>query len=498
MFSKIGLFLDSITMYRLVLYGLLTELFYSLILGLLGKLPYSATELATSAGILILFCILANMVISRLVRVAANPESSAITALILYLVLSPLNLTTLVLASVIAMASKYFLTINKKHLFNPSALALFVLGSGSAAWWVGLLPMLPVVLSVGLLIVAKLRRFHMFFGFLVAAILLNLISFTFLNVNPLIMMTQMFATWPVIFFGTVMLTEPLTTPPTRSAQTLYGAIVGILYGTSVSTFSWYWPPEFKLLLANLLSFWVSFRFRIFPELIKRTQLVPGIYEFSFSKDPRLVFKPGQFMEWTFVHDNQDDRGARRYFTIASSPTEKDLKICIRLNREKSSSFKNGLLNLRKGDRLTASGLQGDFVLPTDKTNKLVFIAGGIGITPFRSMVKYLEDSNEERSIILFYVNKSADDIVYRDVFMKKSGLDLKVVNVLTDLESVPENWGGKTGRVDERMIREEVPDYIDRTYYLSGPSGMVDSYKEILKKMGVGSRRIVTDYFPGY
>ena len=130
---------------------------------------------------------------------------------------------------------------------------------------------------------------------------------------------------------------------------------------------------------------------------------------------KLKFKPGQYLEWTLPHEKIDNRGMRRYFTIASSPTEKDMIMGVKFY-DKPSSYKQSLISLENQGIVVASQLAGDFTLPKDKNKKLIFIAGGIGVTPFRSMIKYLIDNNEKRDIVIFYSNKSFADIAYKEIF----------------------------------------------------------------------------------
>jgi len=204
------------------------------------------------------------------------------------------------------------------------------------------------------------------------------------------------------------------------------------------------------------------------------------------------------MEWTVPHKHPDARGNRRYFSIASSPTEGTLRLGVKFYPG-GSSFKQALFSLDDQISIVAAQISGDFTLPRDKDRKLVFIAGGIGITPFRSMIKYLLDKNEKRSIIVFYSNKNADEIIYNDIFARaRNELGIKFVYTLTDRDSVPPNWRGKLGRIDENMIRSEVQDYHDRTFYLSGPHLLVTSFEGVLKNMGIKKEKIKTDFFPGF
>jgi len=142
---------------------------------------------------------------------------------------------------------------------------------------------------------------------------------------------------------------------------------------------------------------------------------------------------------------------------------------------------------------------GDLVLPRDRQQKLVFLAGGIGITPFRSMIQYLLDTHQRRPIVLFYTNKTIADILYRDVFDRaERELGLEVIYTLTDKRQLPAGWKGRVGRLSPYLIQAVVPDYRACTFYVSGPNQMVDSFKGVLRELGINSARIKTDFFPGF
>jgi ferredoxin-NADP reductase len=139
-------------------------------------------------------------------------------------------------------------------------------------------------------------------------------------------------------------------------------------------------------------------------------------------------------------------------------------------------------------------------LPKDTTKKLVFVAGGIGITPFRSMVKHLIDSGGERDIILFYMIADPSEISYSDLFAQAAKHGLRLVPVLSTSGGAnpPTSWTGKTGYLTADLINAEVPDYLERTFYMSGPSAMVANYTTLLKTMKVPASSIKKDYFSGY
>lgn len=153
----------------------------------------------------------------------------------------------------------------------------------------------------------------------------------------------------------------------------------------------------------------------------------------------------------------------------------------------------------KGDTVIASQLAGEFVLPHDTNKKMAFIAGGIGITPFRSMVQYLIDKGEKRPVTVLYSNRTASEIAYRDVFDRaERELGVKTVYTLTDTKNIPKDWDGHAGHINEAMVAKEIPDYKERTFYISGPRSMVVACEKVLGGMGIKKSRIKTDFFPGF
>jgi ferredoxin-NADP reductase len=279
---------------------------------------------------------------------------------------------------------------------------------------------------------------------------------------------------------------------------VYGVVVGCLFAPFLHLGHVYSTPELALLAGNLFSYLMSPRATYLLKLEQTTRLAPDIYEFRFRDGTNLRFRPGQYLEWTLRHSCPDSRGNRRYFTIASSAGEREVRLGVKFYPG-ASSFKRALLAMRPGDEIVASQLAGEFVLPAGKRQKLVFMAGGIGITPFRSMIRSLLDHGEKRPITVLYSNKTAQEIVYADVLEEaRKQLGIKTVYTLTDANHVPPDWQGGTGRIDAEMIAKAVPDYRERTFYLSGPRTLVVGFEEALTNMGIPKRRIKTDFFPGF
>src|ERR1035437_1678303 len=480
MLKIIDNFLNRTTMYKVVLYYLIILWVIALMFSFLGILSYTPISMVISLVILLVVAWATNNIFAYVFKVPANTESIYISVFILALIITPALIPVeyifLGWVAVLAMSSKYILAINHKHVFNPVAIALVLTAiflNQTASWWVGTLVMTPFVLIGGLLIVRKIKRKDLTISFFAIAIFTTL-YFSFINgVDVFKTLGMALSHSPILFFTFIMITEPLTTPPSRTLRILYGTLVGFLFAPQVHIGSLFLTPELTLIFGNVFSYLVSPKKRLTLKLKEAIQVTPDTAEFIFDTDEPFYFKPGQYLEWTLGHKKVDSRGNRRYFTIASSPTEKELRLGVKFY-PKPSSFKKALAYLNDGDTIIASQLSGDFVLPRNKKRKLVFIAGGIGITPFRSMIKYLIDTKQKRDIVLIYSNKTEMDIVYKDIFDQASGyLNLKTIYTLTDLKDEQTNWVGKRGFVDGKMILEEIKDWKERTFYISGPPSMV-------------------------
>jgi ferredoxin-NADP reductase/Na+-transporting NADH:ubiquinone oxidoreductase subunit NqrB len=491
-------FIDRTTMYRLVLYYLLVLLVAGIAFGVVGILPYAPLSIIWSAFVLILSAWLASLFFSWAFDAIANTESFLITALILTLILQPVSVFnvsgTLILASiaVVAMASKYFLAIGKRHLFNPAAFAAALSGlvlGVYATWWVaGNIPLLPFILVGGLMVVQKLRKFDLIAAFGAAAI----ITVALTALNPISGVWEMFLHSALLFFAFVMLTEPLTMPPTRRLRIAYGILVGILFVPGIHIGSYHFAPEIALLVGNLFAYALSPGRRHVLSFVERRPLASGIYEYLFKSDQPLRFIPGQYLEWTLDSVPFDSRGNRRFFTIASAPEDELVALGVRLY-DTPSAFKRTLNALPIGGKISVASLSGDFTLPSDPKKKLAFLAGGIGVTPFASMARHLLRVGESRDAVLLYASKTDTEMAYRHIFGEAARVGLRTVYTLSD-EASP---GAHQGFIDAALIKTEIPDYAERLFYVSGPPGMVDAMKKTLLTLGVSRLSIKTDFFPG-
>lgn len=208
--------------------------------------------------------------------------------------------------------------------------------------------------------------------------------------------------------------------------------------------------------------------------------------YLFRTDGPLTWHPGQFLRYTLPHPNPDTRKTTRYFTIASVSFEGVVMLTTRFAGERGSSFKRALQELPVGAALEASGPSGDFVLD-DARAQHVFIAGGIGITPYRAILLDLDHRNQPMNVTLLYANRTPDFVYSREI----DALAQKHPRFGVRYAVEPE-------RVTEEAIRAVAPDLQKPIFYVSGPEPMVEAYEGLLAGMSIPDAHIKRDYFPGY
>ncbi|MBI2011263.1 FAD-dependent oxidoreductase [Candidatus Daviesbacteria bacterium] len=229
------------------------------------------------------------------------------------------------------------------------------------------------------------------------------------------------------------------------------------------------------------------------KLVNKKEETPGVISFYFASEIPINWTAGQFLYYEISDPKPDDRLTRRYFSISSAPFEKLIRLTTKFVPGDGSTFKKDLLNLKIGDLVEARGPSGDFILedtneqssPTDKD--YVFIAGGIGITPFHSIILDLNYKNLPINITLLYANRDQNILFKNDLEgIAKSHPEFKIYYVLD-----PQ-------RIDANIIKQYIPDILKPIYYVSGPEPMVEAMEKIVYEMGVPKEQVKRDYFPGY
>lgn len=230
------------------------------------------------------------------------------------------------------------------------------------------------------------------------------------------------------------------------------------------------------------------------KVIDVIQRLPGVKSFRFATEDNVNFKPGQFFMVTIKISGEEKT---KHFSFSNSPTEKGY---IEFTKRISDSvFSQGLERLKAGDWVRLKLPLGSFTFEGEYA-KIAFLSGGIGITPIRSICKFTADTKLSSDIILLYGNNQEKDIIFKSDLDAFAAIDrnIRIVYTLTSAD-IDSSWKGRRGYIDEKMIKEEIPDFIERIFYLCGPPKMVEGLKAILEsKLGVGKERIKTENFTGY
>lgn len=234
------------------------------------------------------------------------------------------------------------------------------------------------------------------------------------------------------------------------------------------------------------------------KLVNKKLIAEDTMAFYFEKPQGFEYLPGQFIYLTLPALKNDYRGPTRQFTLASSPTEEYLMIATRIRDE--SEFKQALAGLKSGEQTDIEGPSGTFILDEKESGNHVLLAGGIGITPFRSFIKYNIDKKlTSTELHLIYSNKIPELASFKDELANWSKVrNIKVDMCITRPKESKVKWGGLSGRIDGNMIRKRVTDYKSQNYWICGPPNMVDAMFMVLSKLKIPGKQIYSEKFSGY
>ena len=477
-------------MYLLVNGALGFLLLTALICAAIGLLAFSPLALIASTLVFSLVGVGASFGLGRLYGIHSHLQSALITGLILALIFTPtLDSPTLLqygLIAVIAQTSKFVITYKQRHLFNPAAIGALLGGLlqlSFASWWVSTPPLIIPMTLVVVAILYKTRRLQLGLVYIMTSLALLLATGATDAGTAL-------TSWPILFVAGVMLSEPATLPPRRPQQFAVAAITACIASLPFHIGWFSSSPEFALLVGNLVAFSLAFRQRRGLQLTfqERRSLTPTTDELIFTSPSPLYFTPGQFIELTLPHPRQDLRGIRRSFSITSTPGEKEVRLGVKFYTP-SSTFKKALKQLPVGAVVQTTGISGDFVLPRQRDRKLLFIAGGIGITPFVSHLQ--SKNNDARDSILLYFIHDQSEIAYKKL-LEKSGATIYyfVAGGAANPPAVLQSLA-----LTQEILATYVTDLADRDVFISGPPAMVATTTHLLARK---ARRVHTDYFNGY
>ena len=231
--------------------------------------------------------------------------------------------------------------------------------------------------------------------------------------------------------------------------------------------------------------------------IKKQQEAKDVYSFYFDQTHTdFSFIPGNWIRVTLNLPSPDQRGNSRSFSIASSPLQKDiLMITTKISQ---SVFKQTLYSLTPRDAVQFFGPVGRFLLNEEETQPHILLAGGIGITPFHSMLSYAHKKKLTIPLTLFASFATVEDMMYYHELQALENEYIKIIYTITQPAKSLGQWHGETGRISEEMIKKYVTDPLASLYYIVGPGVMVSTMEEMVKEMHIPQEQIRKETFVGY
>lgn len=220
--------------------------------------------------------------------------------------------------------------------------------------------------------------------------------------------------------------------------------------------------------------------------VRSEAVTSDVTSYIFKPEQPVSWQSGQYFHYLLPHADEDDRGHERWFTNSAAPTEGHVMISTRLNAERSSTFKTALQTLKPGDEVEADGPEGDFTVE-DSARNYIFVAGGIGITPFRSILTEAARQGQQLHVHLLYANRN-QEIPFADELDQ-----LAAANPHLTIEYIidPE-------RINAELIKQRFDATENPLVYLSGPEPMVKGLAKDLAELGLPEEQIKLDDFPGY
>jgi ferredoxin-NADP reductase len=234
------------------------------------------------------------------------------------------------------------------------------------------------------------------------------------------------------------------------------------------------------------------------KLLKREEIAEGTMAFHFEKPSGFQFRPGQCVDLTLVNPPETDgEGNTRTFSIASPPYEEELVFATRM---RNTAFKRVLRAVPLGTEVGLDGPIGSFTLHKNIAKPAVFLTGGIGITPFLSILRQVAREEPAYQVSLFYSNRRPEDAAFMDTLRELATHwpGLHFIPTITSLAKSPWQWRGEIGHINRDMLQNHLPYLQGPIYYIAGPPGMVSALREMLPAAGVNEDDIRSEEFGGY
>lgn len=503
--------LDAVPMHVLVGSVLAAHVVLAAILSFAGVLTFDGVGILVSAAVAVVVSTVASLLFGRIGHRPAHLPSAAITGLIVSLIAAPpsmdaptgiVDLAVVAAVCALAAAAKVLVVWRGRLVANPAAVGLVVAGVvlpvltsgvGVELWWVAALPLLPLTVVGGALVVLRTRIVAPAVVLVVVGVALQTIAYASFTGDVGAAFVQAVGQSPVLFLAAFMFTEPITLPPLRRQRILVGALVGVLLavpvlasvaGIPVGIGSFYPGPAIALVVGNVVAFLLGARR---GTVLRLTGLERhgDLVDLRFVAEPELAHRPGQWVELSLPH-RSDLRGERRVFSVASPPGSPEVRLGIRAAAP-ISSFKQHLLDMAPGDTVAVTRQGGDFT-PKPGVPRL-FVAAGIGVTPFLSHLAAGDDDT-----VLVLLVRDGDPVPFAAALAEAHARVIIVTP--TAPEGMPEQWQHESGRIDGDRLRALVPDVADRQVLVSGSSEQVGRLRRIAK--AAGARRVLVDAFAGY
>lgn len=232
------------------------------------------------------------------------------------------------------------------------------------------------------------------------------------------------------------------------------------------------------------------------KLLKKEMIAKDTMAVFFEKPAGMDYRAGQFADYTLLNPPEtDDEGNTRGFSFITAPFEENIGAATRL---RDTAFKRVLRNLEPGSEIRFDGPYGDFRLHKTETTPAVFLIGGIGVTPIRSMIAQATHDKTAHKLTLMHANRAPIDAPFAADFERFARENPNLTYIPVATADATKDWGGERGHIDAAMIRRHVPDLSAPIFYLSGPQGMVKAMRALLIQMKVNEDNIRTEEFSGY
>lgn len=232
------------------------------------------------------------------------------------------------------------------------------------------------------------------------------------------------------------------------------------------------------------------------QLLKSETVAENTIMFAFAKPEGFTYRAGQTIHVTLTSPQGTEMV--HTFSLVSAPEDTNLAIATRI---RDSEYKKALKDLHEGAEVLIDGPYGSFFLHQDDSRPAVFLVGGIGVTPFMSMIRDARASKLPHSIYLFYSNKSVKDAPFFEElnsYAQEDNATFTFIPTMTDIENSTETWNGERGYIDWNMVTKHISEPENAVYYMAGPKGMVNAMRTLLTEHDISEDSIRSEEFSGY